>query len=243
MLLNKKILLLLLLIALYFSLCLNNVYALSASERGIIKSETDGSSEISFELDISEIPKDYGIKITSDLNELSMQPKGIDNYTFNDNILIIYPQNNKFTVKISGKTPSASYEESYKGLIFIKLNENEYLYYRVVVIDENRRETELLEDEKKFFILNEPKSYMDIKRKINSMQNEKLKEHVQELFNHGLINVACELAEAESNTGNDHFWGFREILFLLIFFVIGISIGLFIYHIHYKKSDKDNVKV
>lgn len=216
-----KIVLIMMLI-MYIAGTASTVYALTVTERGIIPGVGEGASDVSFELDVGEVPQGYGVKITSDINSLSMQPKDVENYEFMDDTLLIYPPIKKCSIKISGKTPPSYFEDSYRNIVFTDLNKNEYLYYRVIAINETGAEYKEIGDKKKSFKLKEPDHYVKVREKIESMENEKISKVAKDIFDTGLVDFADKLADAESK-------GKGLSLFLIIgviaMFFVGLLIG------------------
>jgi len=210
------------LLIMYIAATTITAYALTVTERGVISRIVKGSSDVSFELEVGEVPQGYGVKITSDLDSLSMQPKDVENYEFKDDTLLIYPPIKKFSVKISGKTPPSYFEENYRNLVFTDLNKNEYLYYHVIIINETGAECKKIGEKKKSFVLKNPEYVVKVREKMESIENEKLKEVAEDLFEVGLVDFADKLASAGSKGG---FSLFHVIVVGVIAFLGGLYIG------------------
>lgn len=231
----------LLIITLVFFMLIDTVLALSVTERGIMDSVIEGRTENLFYLEIDKVPEKYGIKIISDLDSLSIKPMDdyVD-YSFTDGILLIPPpfSNKKVTVEISGTTQDSYSKNNYKNLVNVELYNNEYLYYQVIVIDENGNEFKEIGDEKKSYKIKKPDFYTDIEKKVNSIENTQLKNISKNLFDSGFIYVAEELTDdvliKEEKVIPS--WIYWVIIGLLII----IPVALYVGYIQGKKDEDEN---
>jgi len=214
-------------LCLFILLLLSTAHALSVTERGILAREVEGNSRISFELEIKEVPQGYGVKITTDLKSPDMRPEGAERYEFKNNTLFIYPQIEELIVKISGDTPQSCFESMCRNLVFVDLNENEYLYYRVVAIDKTGAEHKEIGEWKRAFELKDPERIARVRENIESIEHKELREVARELFDVGLIDFANELANIKMEGGGVSLP--IVIILIITFFLIGFFIGWLIF--------------
>ena len=199
------------------------------TERGILENEVKGNSEINVNLDVADdIDPGYSIKVTSGLRDAKMDVGGTDLYKkFGSSTMIINPPLKNVKISISGTTPPAYSPDNFKNLELIEVDRTQYQYYRIVALDGGGKEITEVGADQKSFVLKEPQIYIDNKNKIESIENKKLKEIAQSLFNSGFLSVAGELALIELN--EDYKVGFNvQTLVALIAFVVGIISGAFI---------------
>lgn len=230
----SKVIILLAITTLFFSTI---GAAAVVTERGVLENEVEGNSEIKFNLNVAnDIAPGYAIKVTSDLRSLTIDVSGTEHYERIDNSMIINPPLKNVKISIFGIAPPAFSTKSLKNFELVEIERGEYQYYRVVVIEDNGKEIREIGDDKKSFVLKEPQIYIDNKNKIESIENKKLKEIAQNLFNSGLVSVAGQLALIELN--EDYKFGFNiQTLVALTSGVVGTIIGAFIGYILIKGKD------
>lgn len=146
---------------------------------------------------------------------------------YKNNTLFIYPPIEELIVKISGDTPQSCFESMYRNLVFVDLNENEYLYYRVVAIDKRGAEHKEISEWKKAFELKDPERIARVRENIESIKHEELREVARELFDVGLIDFANELANIKMEEGGVSLP--IVIILIITFFLIGFFIGWLIF--------------
>lgn len=200
-----------------------------------------GNKVVDFEIKITDVPRVYGVKITTDLVDPSLLPENIESYESEGDILLVHPPATEFTVKISGRTPLSSYKESYEYLEFTRLNEEQYLYYHVFITDRDGTTQEGFKKPKKAFKLEKPDFYREVEKGVAEIKNEELRGVAESLLDAGLVEPAEKLTDV--SMGSHHIAWYKAwwYVWLIIGLVVGICMVLICMKLFKKEDDEKGV--
>ncbi|MBN1762936.1 MAG: hypothetical protein JW878_07685 [Methanomicrobia archaeon] len=235
---NLKNLMLVFIVLTVIAALIPTTLAIYVSERGILEGMCEGDEVVKFQIDVTGVPRPYGVKVMTDLRNPLLLPENLESESYNaeGNSLFINPPATEFSVTISGTTPPSYYREPFGTRNLIKLNNEEYLYYHVFIIDDEGITQEDFEKPKRVFKLEKPEFYREGETKIESIENEQLKAIALSLLEEGLFTDALNLTEVPTN-----FQPLEWYKTWWLWFIIGLAIGVLMFYCILKvtKTEED----